>query len=36
MSNKRAAVFYRLQNHEPKASDVRPDKTLNTFKDIPA
>ena len=37
--NKRAAFFYRVQNHEPKACDYRPDKTspaslLNDFKDI--
>ena len=37
MFNKRAAVFYRVQNHEPKASDLDPTRAaslLNVFKDI--
>ena len=34
---KRAAVFYRVQNHQPKASDLDPTRAaslLNVFKDI--
>ena len=39
MFNKRAAVFSRVKNHVPKASDFRPIKKragslLNDFKDI--
>ena len=39
MFNKQAAAFYRIYNHEPKASDFRPDETraasiFYSFKDI--
>ena len=39
MFNKQAAAFYRIYNHEPKASDFRPNETraaslFYNFKDI--
>ena len=39
MFNKQAVAFYRIYNHEPKASDFRPDETRTAslfynFKDI--